>query len=45
MLVAHQHGWQSLTFGPFPTMAPVVKFLKHHGAEPRQSYLLYQKGL
>jgi hypothetical protein len=45
MLTAHQHGWQDLTFGPFPTMAPVVKFLKRHGAESRQSYLLYQQEL
>jgi GNAT superfamily N-acetyltransferase len=39
---ASQQGWQSLTFGPFPTMAPGVKFLKHRGAEARQTYLLYQ---
>jgi GNAT superfamily N-acetyltransferase len=45
LLTAHQQGWHSLTFGPFPTMAPVVKFLKRHGAEPRQSYLLYQQEL
>jgi GNAT superfamily N-acetyltransferase len=42
ILIASQQGWQSLTFGPFPTMAPGVKFLKHRGAEARQTYLLYQ---
>jgi GNAT superfamily N-acetyltransferase len=45
MLTAHRQGWQSLTFGPFPTMAPAVKFLKQYGAQPRQTYLLYQKAL
>ncbi|MBN1219217.1 MAG: GNAT family N-acetyltransferase, partial [Anaerolineae bacterium] len=42
MLTAHQHGWQSLTFGPFPTVSLGAKFLKRNGAKAGQSYLLYQ---
>ncbi|MBN1993939.1 MAG: GNAT family N-acetyltransferase [Anaerolineae bacterium] len=39
---AHQQGWQSLTFGPFPTAALGGKFLKRYGVQPGQSYMLYQ---
>jgi GNAT superfamily N-acetyltransferase len=42
MQTAHQQGWQSLTFGPLPGVAPAVGFLERHGAEARQSYVLYQ---
>ncbi len=40
--VGQQQGWQSLSIGPLPTTAPGGRFLKDHGAEPRQSYLLYR---
>jgi GNAT superfamily N-acetyltransferase len=43
LLTARQHGWQSLTFGPFPTVSPGAKFLKRNGAKAQQSYLLYQQ--
>jgi GNAT superfamily N-acetyltransferase len=37
-----EQGWQSLSVGPVPTTAPGGKFLKAHGAEARQSYMLYR---
>jgi ribosomal protein S18 acetylase RimI-like enzyme len=42
---AQQQGWKSLSSGPLPSNAPANKFLKRHGAEPQQTYLLYQKEL
>jgi GNAT superfamily N-acetyltransferase len=41
-VTGRQQGWQSLTIGPVPTGAPAHKFLTHYGAEPQQSYGLYQ---
>jgi GNAT superfamily N-acetyltransferase len=41
-VTAHQQGWQSLTVGPLPATGPAPKFLKQQGAEPRQTYLLYE---
>ena len=45
LLTAHHQGWQNLTIGPLPSTAPANKFLRNRGAEPRQTYLLYQRDL
>ncbi len=45
MLTARRQGWQSLSIGPLPGTASGGKFLEHHGAQPRQSYLIYQREL
>jgi GNAT superfamily N-acetyltransferase len=45
MLTAKEQGWQSLSIGPLPGTAPGVKFLENRGAQPRQTYFLYQKDL
>ena len=42
---AREQGWQRLTIGPIPSIGAANKFLQRHDAEPRQSYLLYQKDL
>ncbi|MDX1523206.1 MAG: GNAT family N-acetyltransferase [Anaerolineae bacterium] len=42
---ARHMGWQKLTIGPVPSTGPANKFLKRHGAEPQQTYLLYQQEL
>ncbi len=42
---AKTQGWQTLTIGPIPSTGPANKFLKTHGAEPRQTYLLYRSDL
>lgn len=42
---AGEQGWQRLTIGPIPSAGPANKFLQHHGAAPRQTYLLYQQNL
>jgi len=45
LVTAQQQGWQSLTIGPLPTTAPGSQFLERMGAQPRQSYILYQTEL
>jgi GNAT superfamily N-acetyltransferase len=45
MIDGREHGWDVLTIGPLPSTAGGSKFLKHVGAEPRQTYLLYQREL
>ena len=41
----HSRGWTSLSIGPVPSTAPAGGFLEHHGAQPRQTYLLYRRDL
>jgi GNAT superfamily N-acetyltransferase len=45
LLTGQQQGWQHLSIGPIPSAAPANKFLTRHGAQPRQTYLLYQREL
>ncbi len=45
LALAREQGWQRLTSGPIPSVGPANKFLQHHGATPRQTYLLYQQDL
>lgn len=45
LVTGREQGWQTLTIGPLPTAAPARGFLEHHGAHPRQTYLLYQRDL
>jgi len=45
MLTAKQQGWQSFSIGPLPGTIAAAKFLENRGAQPQQTYLLYQKDL
>jgi ribosomal protein S18 acetylase RimI-like enzyme len=45
MVDGREQGWEVLTIGPLPTTARGSNFLKRAGAEPRQTYLLYQHDL
>jgi hypothetical protein len=45
MQTALKQGWRNLSIGPMPTTARAGEFLEHHGAEPHQTYLLYQRDL
>lgn len=45
LMTGRDQGWQSLSIGPLPGTAPACTFLEHHGARPRQTYLLYQREL
>lgn len=45
MVTGYQQGWQSLSIGPLPSTSPAGKFLERYGAQPQQSYLLYQREL
>lgn len=45
MVDGREQGWEVLTVGPLPSTAQGSNFLKHVGAEPRQTYLLYQHEL
>jgi GNAT superfamily N-acetyltransferase len=42
---AMEMGWRSMTSGPHPVPSPAASFLESHGAQPRQSYQIYQKKL
>jgi GNAT superfamily N-acetyltransferase len=39
---AQQLGWQSLSVGPVPGTSGAAKFLTRLGAQPRQTYIVYQ---
>lgn len=42
LAAARQQKWHGLSIGPLPAPISAVQFLIHHGAQPQQTYLLYQ---